>query len=172
MRRHLLPAHTRGSSLVETLVATALGLLVLVMTTNSTLAVVVGESHGATTKALMKSVEFARAEAAQRRSPVAICGLDPRDAKAASGQVRCADPGSAWNAGWIVFGDDNLNGELDDGEAMQSFAFLPLRTAQTFGLLALGSPSSERFHPGMGTLYLTRLSELASVAAARFLPAA
>src|SRR5499427_10324263 len=118
MRRHLLPAHTRGSSLVETLVATALGLMALVMSTNSVLAVVVGESHAGTARALMKSVEFARDEAAQRRSPVAICGLDPRDAKAASGQVRCADPGSAWNAGWIVFGDDNLNGELDDGEAV------------------------------------------------------
>ena len=61
---------------------------------------------------------------------------------------------------------------FDAGEPLQSFAYLPLRMAQTFGLLALGSPDGERFHPGMGTLYLTRLSELASVAAARFLPAA
>ena len=61
---------------------------------------------------------------------------------------------------------------FEGSDALASFAYLPLRTAQTFGLLALGSPSSERFHPGMGTLYLTRLSELASVAAARFLPAA
>ena len=61
---------------------------------------------------------------------------------------------------------------FESGEPLTSFAYLPLRTAQTFGLLALGSPSPERFHPGMGTLYLTRLSELASVAAARFLPAA
>jgi uncharacterized protein YigA (DUF484 family) len=57
-------------------------------------------------------------------------------------------------------------------DALASFAYLPLRTAQTFGLLALGSENAERFHPGMGTLYLTRLSELASVAAARFLPTA
>ena len=61
---------------------------------------------------------------------------------------------------------------FESPEALASFAYLPLRTAQTFGLLALGSESAERFHPGMGTLYLTRLSELASVAAARFLPAA
>jgi type IV fimbrial biogenesis protein FimT len=88
------------------------------MSTNSVLAVVVGESHGGTARALMKSVEFARAEAAQRRSPVALCGLDPRDAKAPSGQVRCAQSGTAWQDGWIVFGDANLNGELDDGEAV------------------------------------------------------
>ena len=59
---------------------------------------------------------------------------------------------------------------FEDGDALKSFAFLPLRTAQTFGLLALGSPDPQRFHPGMGTLFLTRLAELASVATARFLP--
>ncbi len=60
---------------------------------------------------------------------------------------------------------------FDAGAALTSYAFLPLRTSQTFGLLALGSPDPARFHPGMGTLYLTRLAELASVATARFLPA-
>ena len=39
-------------------------------------------------------------------------------------------------------------------------------------VLALGSPDPRRFHPGMGTLYQTRLAELASVATARFLPPA
>lgn len=60
---------------------------------------------------------------------------------------------------------------FDDGEILQSFAFLPLRTVHCFGLLALGSPDPQRFHSGMGTLYQTRLAELASVATARFLPA-
>jgi uncharacterized protein len=59
---------------------------------------------------------------------------------------------------------------FEDGDVLQSFAFMPLRTAQTFGLLALGSPDAQRFHAGMGTLYQTRLAELASVATARFLP--
>ena len=60
---------------------------------------------------------------------------------------------------------------FEDGNVLQSYAFLPLRTAQTFGLLALGSPDAQRFHAGMGTLYQMRLAELASVATARFLPA-
>ena len=60
---------------------------------------------------------------------------------------------------------------FDDGAMLQSFAFLPLRTAHTFGLLAMGSNDPQRFHPGMGTLYQARLAELASVATARFLPA-
>jgi uncharacterized protein len=52
----------------------------------------------------------------------------------------------------------------------RSFAFLPLRTANTFGLLGLASDDPERFHAGMGTTYLTRLAELMSVATARYLP--
>jgi len=61
---------------------------------------------------------------------------------------------------------------FDTGETMQSFAFLPMRTAYTFGLLALGDEDGERFHPGMGTVYLTRLAELASVSTSRYLPPA
>jgi len=54
--------------------------------------------------------------------------------------------------------------------AAQSFAYLPLRTEKTFGMLALASDDALRFHAGMGTVYLLRLAELASVAIARFLP--
>jgi uncharacterized protein len=59
---------------------------------------------------------------------------------------------------------------FEGAPALTSFAFLPLRTHQTFGLLALASDDSARFYAGMGTVYLTRLAELASVATARFLP--
>ncbi|MEP7183338.1 MAG: DUF484 family protein [Betaproteobacteria bacterium] len=59
---------------------------------------------------------------------------------------------------------------FDGGDGCLSFAFLPLRTAHTFGLLGLASEDGERFYPGMGTVYLTRLAELASVATARYLP--
>src|SRR5919198_25882 len=102
MRSSHYPASAHGASLIETLVATVLGLVVLVLST----------------KSLLATLDFARNEAVQRRSPVAICGLDPRDARASSGQVHCARAGAAWNAGWIVYGDANLNGELDDGEVV------------------------------------------------------
>ena len=59
---------------------------------------------------------------------------------------------------------------FEGGETLKSFAAMPLRTSQTFGLLALASTDPQRFHPGVGTLFLTRLAELASVSAARFLP--
>ncbi len=59
---------------------------------------------------------------------------------------------------------------FDSKATLKSYAFLPLRTHHTFGLLGLGSEIPGRFYAGMGTLYLTRLAELASMATARFLP--
>jgi uncharacterized protein YigA (DUF484 family) len=59
---------------------------------------------------------------------------------------------------------------FEQGDALKSFAFMPLRTQQTFGVLALASPDPERYRAGIGTVYLVRLAELASVATARYLP--
>jgi uncharacterized protein YigA (DUF484 family) len=61
---------------------------------------------------------------------------------------------------------------FDANMVLKSFAFLPLRTHHTFGLLGLASETPGRFYAGMGTVYLTRLAELASMATARFLPQA
>ena len=57
---------------------------------------------------------------------------------------------------------------FDGNDEPKSFAYLPLRTEQTFGLLALASGDARRFHSDIGTVYLLRLAELASVAIARF----
>lgn len=51
---------------------------------------------------------------------------------------------------------------------LRSFAIVALRREQTIGLLAMGSEDAERFYPEMGTIYLTRLGELASAALGRF----
>ena len=59
---------------------------------------------------------------------------------------------------------------FDVPDSCRSFAFLPLRTSHTFGLLGLASDDPQRFFAGMGTVYLTRLGELTSVATARYLP--
>ncbi len=53
------------------------------------------------------------------------------------------------------------------GEAAQhlrSFSYVPLRTGETFGLLALASEDPQRFYPEMGTVYLKRLGEMAAAA--------
>jgi uncharacterized protein YigA (DUF484 family) len=56
----------------------------------------------------------------------------------------------------------------EDGQNVRSLAIVPLRDeGATFGFLALGSEEAERFYPGMGTLYLERIGELASAALMR-----
>lgn len=52
---------------------------------------------------------------------------------------------------------------------LTSFCYVALRTEQAFGLLAMASDDPARFSPDMGTVYVKRLGELMSVAAARFL---
>lgn len=49
------------------------------------------------------------------------------------------------------------------GEAathMRSFAYVPLRNGDPFGLLVLGSEDAQRFYPEMGTVFLKRMGDL------------
>ncbi len=58
------------------------------------------------------------------------------------------------------------------GEAaplLKSWAYVPLRGRETFGLLALASEDPQRFYPEMGTLYLTRIGEVAAACLLRHL---
>lgn len=53
-------------------------------------------------------------------------------------------------------------------ETLQSFVYVPLRAEQPLGVLALASDDPHRFTSDMGTLYLTRLGELVSMAFKRY----
>jgi len=48
----------------------------------------------------------------------------------------------------------------DQAQAIESVALIPLGRKARLGLLAIGSREASRFHPGMGTLFLTHLGEL------------
>ena len=48
----------------------------------------------------------------------------------------------------------------DQAPAVESAALIPLGKKGGTGLLAIGSQEGNRFHPGMGTLFLTHLGEL------------
>jgi len=50
---------------------------------------------------------------------------------------------------------------------LRSFAYVALKSGQTFGLLAMASEDAQRFYPEMGTLYLKRLGELTAAALQR-----
>ena len=53
---------------------------------------------------------------------------------------------------------------------LKSFSYIPLRAAETFGLLALASEDGERFYPEMGTVYLKRIGDMVGTALLRNLP--
>jgi uncharacterized protein YigA (DUF484 family) len=61
------------------------------------------------------------------------------------------------------------------GEAaplLKSYAYIPLRDGDTFGLLALASEEPRRYYPEMGTLFLSRLGDLIGCALSAHLPPA
>lgn len=122
MRRACLPGsfarRQRGVTVVESLVAATIGALVLGLGTTSVLALALNEQQSAGARALMASLEFARAAAIARRVPVAVCGIDGRGAERPLREVRCAVEAQPWTHGWVVFEDANRNGRIDAGEAV------------------------------------------------------
>lgn len=52
---------------------------------------------------------------------------------------------------------------------INSVALIPLVGAQRMGILALGSEDETRFHPGMGTVFISHLGELISTSLMRHL---
>lgn len=48
----------------------------------------------------------------------------------------------------------------DDSEAIASAALVPICDFQCFGMLAIGSKDPKRFHPTMGTVFLTYMGEV------------
>lgn len=56
----------------------------------------------------------------------------------------------------------------EGGAHVRSLALLSLRQGvMTFGLMVFGSEEPQRFYPGMGTLYLEQIAEMASAALVR-----
>jgi len=74
---------------------------------------------------------------------------------------------SPFCSGHAMVDTGGLFGEVSSH--LRSFAYMPLRDSETFGLLALASEDPQRFYPEMGTLYLKRLGDLVGAAVARHL---
>jgi hypothetical protein len=55
----------------------------------------------------------------------------------------------------------------DSAPQLKSFSYIPLRSSDTFGLLALASEAGERFYPEMGTVYLKRIGDMVATAVLR-----
>ena len=50
----------------------------------------------------------------------------------------------------------------EESTAIKSAVLIPLFEARNIGVLALGSEHEDRFHPGMGTLFISQLGDLVS----------
>lgn len=84
--------------------------------------------------------------------------LNGFDSLFASGKPRCGQIRDSLRD--FLFGPD-------DGASVGSVALVPLADDRPFGLLALASADSQRFHPGMSTDFLAHLGELIDDALAR-----
>nr|PZN60215.1 MAG: DUF484 domain-containing protein [Pseudomonadota bacterium] len=93
-----------------------------------------------------------------RQVPVDDPNLAGFDSLFASGKPRCGQIRDSLRE--FLFGPD-------DAASVGSVALVPLVDDRPFGLLALGSLNSQRFHPGMSTDFLARLGELIGDALAR-----
>jgi uncharacterized protein YigA (DUF484 family) len=70
-------------------------------------------------------------------------------------QPVCLHQAAHDTAGWF--------GEI--GKQLHSFAYLPLHAgSETIGLLVMASEDKQRFYPGMGTMFLQRISDAVSAA--------
>jgi len=67
---------------------------------------------------------------------------------------------------------DTLSLFGDAGAQLRSFAYMPVRDGETFGLVILASGDAQRFYPEMGMMYLKRIGEMVGAALARHLGAA
>jgi len=56
-----------------------------------------------------------------------------------------------------------------NADKIQSVALVPLFGVERIGILALGSQNETRFHPGMGTVFISHLGELISTSLAHHL---
>ncbi len=57
----------------------------------------------------------------------------------------------------------------NNAKSINSVALIPLAGAERMGILALGSEDETRFHPGMGTVFISHLGELISTSLSRHL---
>ncbi len=102
-------ASAAGFTVVELMIALAIGAVLLLMAVPSYRAWIADVEVRHHVQALVEALSLARAEAIKRNGRVNLC-------HSADG-LQCADAGS-WETGWLVYGDANHNGELDDDETV------------------------------------------------------
>lgn len=100
-------ARSGGFTLIELMVALAVAAVLLTLGLPSFQASLRSNRLATANNELIASIAMARSEAMRSNRGAGIC---------ATGDG--ASCGADWNAGWLVWGDDNRNGALDAGEVV------------------------------------------------------
>jgi type IV fimbrial biogenesis protein FimT len=98
-----------GFGLIELLVALAAGTALLAMAAHGNQAWTAELKLRDRVESLVAAMNLARAEAIKRNARVNICP--------SSDAAQCAAKGR-WESGWIIFADENGDGDRDDGEML------------------------------------------------------
>jgi len=98
-----------GFTLAELLVAIAIGALLMLLAVPGYRAWIAEMELRDRVEALVAAMSLARAEAIKRGSRVDLCP---------SADGTYCNPGGRWEVGWLIFADDNHDGERDDDETI------------------------------------------------------
>lgn len=116
-----------GFTLVEMIVVVAIAMVLLAIALPSMAALLRTNRLATAANEMLVMLRFTRSEAIKRRHRVTAC-VSPA-------HISC-DSAGGWHRGWIVFSDDNSNGEREPGEVV-----LRAGTARHDGLVITGNLS-------------------------------
>ncbi len=105
-----------GFTMVELMFTVAVGLILVGIGVPSYNGLIKRNRITASVNDVITGFQLARSEAAKRGLPVTLC---PTDAIATDDDPGCA--GVGWEAGILVFVDDNASGSVDNGEELLFF---------------------------------------------------
>jgi type IV fimbrial biogenesis protein FimT len=102
---------TRGFTLIELMVTLAVATILITVAIPGFRTIIQNNRVAAQSNDLLTALTLARSEALKRGVQVSVCSSDD--------QTDCdAAPGTDWVNGWIVFVDDNADGNKDGGELL------------------------------------------------------
>ena len=105
-----------GFTLIEMLVVIALISVLAAIAVPSMRDFIANSRMQGPVQQMLRELAYARSEAVKRAKNVALCPT--ANANAALDAVTCSSSGTDWQSGWIVFVDENGNGDFNAGDEL------------------------------------------------------
>ncbi|MDP0561294.1 MAG: GspH/FimT family pseudopilin [Candidatus Endonucleobacter sp. (ex Gigantidas childressi)] len=100
--------HEKGFTLPELVVTFTVAIILLSLAAPSMKSMLADRRIVMATEQIYKSIVLTRSEAVKRGLFVSLCR--------ATNASQCAGSGEDWASGWIIFTDENRNGNIDDAD--------------------------------------------------------